>query len=737
MPLQDNDAIRKHLLATFRVEADEHLKAMAALLQELEKGPAERQPPLVEAFFREAHSLKGAARSVSQSAVEMASKGLEGELAAVKRQERALSPDRFGWFHRSLDHLADLLATTDEQPGTVSPPPLPTPTGSLGAPLREEEFLNGSETVRISTDRLTALLVQAEELLGCKSSASHLEAELKALTIDMAQWQESRGMIVSSARGNWRARAKLARRRHPDDRGAGIDKILDALDRDDDWVRSLSERLIQLQSMAERDRRALAGLVDGLQDQMKQALMQPLASLLDALPQLARELARDSGKEVELRIEGPAIELDRRILEQMKDPFIHLLRNAIDHGIEMPAERIGRRKPAQGQIAITVEPLGGNKLELRVTDDGAGIDLEKVKSAAVKLGLVATEQAESLAAADLLEMLFESGLTTSAILTDLSGRGLGLAIVREKVDKLGGSVSAALPDHGGTQFHIMLPTTLANFHGVLVALGECHFVLPSRHVDRVARVSVASIRTMENREAVEIDGEAVAFVRLADILGLQCPAAPEGNRANWQVAVLENAGKRVAFGVDAILGDQEVLVKGLGPQLKRVPNVAGATVLGNGKLVPILSVPDLLKSAARTTPRGAVPAPMPAAGLAPRRSLLVVEDSITSRSLLKNILESAGYRVATAVDGIDALTQLRTEPFDLVVSDVEMPRMNGFDLTAKLRQEKALADLPVVLVTALESREDKERGIEVGANAYIVKSSFDQSNLLEVIGRLI
>ena len=766
---KENDELLKRLLAIFQVEAAEHLKIMSSLFQALEQPAAEEQhAALVEALFREAHSLKGAARSVNLSAIEAICKALESAMSALKgRRFDALAPAWFETVYRALDGLESLLAAgvagqppldaddmtaivrqlealeTPARPTAESPPAEPTPAVvAATTPERLPSVAAGGGTVRVSTARLTALLVQAEELLVFKFTAGHLVGELRGLGADVAQWRKAWGRTARDGRTLRRVQEKHG--------GAAgdkalpvLDKMLDAVERDELAAKAFAERLAALERLAEQERRALAGMVDGLQGDMRQALMLPFASLLELLPKLVRDLARDSGKQVELHIEGAALEIDRRILEQMKDPLIHLIRNAIDHGIETAEARHGAGKPLAGRIAIGIAAKAGNRVELTVADDGAGVDLEKLKAAARKLGLIAAEGVTGELAEELaglggdtaLALMFESGLTTSPILTDLSGRGLGLAIVREKVEKLGGSVAAELPAAGGTLFRIVLPTALATFRGLLVGLGERQFVLPSRSVERVLRMPAANVKTVENRAAVEIGGQAVALVRLADALGLPGPGANVSSGADLQLAVLEASGRRIAFAVDAILGDQEVLVKNLGPQLRRVPNIAGATVLGPGRVVPIINVADLLKSAQRVRPQAAV---APAPTLAQRQhALLVVEDSITARSLLKNILESAGYRVETAVDGIDAMTALRSGQFDLVVSDVEMPRMDGFELTARIRADKKLVELPVVLVTALESREHKERGIEVGANAYIVKSSFDQSNLFAVIRRLL
>ncbi|MEP6878403.1 MAG: response regulator, partial [Nitrosospira sp.] len=314
---------------------------------------------------------------------------------------------------------------------------------------------------------------------------------------------------------------------------------------------------------------------------------------------------------------------------------------------------------------------------------------------------------------------------------------------REKVERLGGSIVIKSSPDDGTAFHLLLPLTLANFRGVLVRANGQLFVIPSTSVERVVRINKKDIRTVENRETVLLDERPVSLVRLGDVLELPRPAAADtamDAQDNASALVLGSGLARIAFQVEEILGEQEVLVKALVRPLTRVRNVAGASVLGTGRVVLVLNVADLLKSAVKRPPVTlAAEHPLPAEKheKAMKPSILVVEDSITSRTLLKSILESAGYRVSTAVDGVDGYTTLKTGAFDLVVSDVEMPRMDGFGLTAKIRADKQFTRLPVVLVTALGSREHRERGIDAGANAYIVKSSFDQSNLLEVVQRLI
>ena len=413
------------------------------------------------------------------------------------------------------------------------------------------------------------------------------------------------------------------------------------------------------------------------------------------------------------------------------------MRNCIDHGIELPQARLAAGKPARASITLRVAAQEGDKVEFVIADDGGGIATAKLASAAVKLGLLTEQRAATASDPELLPLIFQSGVSTSPMITDLSGRGLGLAIVREKVERLGGAISVESQRGVGTTFRIVLPLTLAMYHGITVRVAERIFVLPTFSADRVVRVKRNAVATVETRTMIDVGGTPVPLVRLRDVLELHdAPAGkPDGD---WLVAVvLGAAARRVAFEVDAVEGDQEILMKPLGKCFVRVRNVQGATILPDGTIAAILNVHDLIKSAGKVARAAAHEAVARDPDDAKPRSILVAEESITARGLLKNILEAAGYRIKTAVDGMEAWSMLKLEPFDLLVSDVEMPRMNGFELTGRIRGDKALADLPVVLVTALESREDLERGVDVGANAYILKGGFEQGRLLEAVRRLV
>jgi two-component system, chemotaxis family, sensor kinase CheA len=768
MSTQDDEFLRE-LLATFKVEAEEHLQAMAAGLLELERAPApEAQRRLVETVFRAAHSLKGAARAVDFTDIESLCQSLEEVFAAWKRNERTPSLTALDTLHRALDAVTGALAAPESPGGArvqsdwsslrqslrqlgtaASPSPAREPVQVEAvpavlalaealpppAPAAAEKAL-AEETVRIAVAKLDARLWEAEEMLIAKLTAGQRAADLRELAGRFAAWRKAWVRVEPEVRALRQTHDRPAAGRTDPRLAAGLTRLVEFFDWSLDHLTTIENRVATLGRTAQQDRQVIGKLVDDLLDDSKKLLLLPFASLSASFPKLLRDLCRDLGKEVDLVIRGEKVEIDKRILEEMKDPLIHLLRNCIDHGVETPEQRTRLGKPPRATVNVAVSQVNGNKVEILVSDDGAGIDAEKVKESAVKHGFLSAAEAGQLGDAAARTLIFQSAVSTSPIITRLSGRGLGLAIVREKAEKLDGRVSVESQPGLGTVIRIVLPAMRATFRGILVEVAERLFIVPTVQVERVARVKPEDVQTVEGRETISLGGRAIALVQLAEVLELP-PAEGDGELPPTTIIVLGTGDQRIAFAVNAVLDEQEVLVKPLHKPLSRVRNLAGATVLGSGQVTPVLNVIDLLKSARRA---GGAPARVAARAKpaqAEAKSLLVAEDSITSRMLVKSILESAGYKVKTAVDGMEALTLLRAEHFDLVVSDVEMPRLNGFELTVRIRADKKLAELPVVLVTALESREDRERGIDVGANAYIVKSSFDRSDLLETVRRLV
>jgi two-component system, chemotaxis family, sensor kinase CheA len=770
MPNQEEEFL-KRLRATFNVEAEEHLQAIASGLLELEKSPAPaRQQAVIESVYREAHSLKGAARAVNLSDIEAICQALESVLAVWKQQRIDASTETFDTLHTTVDAIRSLLTAPAEGQGAIDqrrraellqglvrlqtqlpstshrdfaraanrdPEPPAHQAPLVDAPPAPEKSLL-SETVRVSTAVLDARLLQAEEMLAVKLTAAQRAADLRDVMALFEPWRKAWTKFFAETRA-----ARPARDPGESDSGynppvAGSAALTEFIDRNSGFMSALENRLVAVAAQAEQDRQNVGRLVDNLLEDSKRLLMLPFATLTAPLPKLVRDLGRDQGKEVELLVHGDEVEIDKRVLEEMKDAFTHILRNSIDHGVEKPDLRARLNKPRRASINIAASRVNGHMVEILVADDGAGVDLEKLKASAVRHGVVTEAEARSLSEEETLGLMYQSEVSTSQIITEISGRGLGMAIVRAKVEQLGGQISVESKRGVGTTLRMVLPLALAQFRGILVEAAGQLLIVPTVNVERVLRVSPREIQTVENRETIALQGRAVALVRLEALLELPSKTTNRHDDSeHMPVVVVCSAEQRIALTVDAVLHEEEVLVKPFKKPLVRVRNIAGATVLGSGRAVPILNVADLMKSARKSS---SVLRPAPVEGnemKAEQIKILVAEDSITSRMLLKNILESAGYQVKTAVDGMDAFTALREDRFQLVVSDVEMPRLNGFDLTARIRADKRLADLPVVLVTALESREERERGIDAGANAYIIKSNFEQSNLLEAVRRLV
>ena len=765
------DDFLKRLLSTFKVEAAEHVKALSSGLIDLERVPAEQRAPIIEAVFREVHSLKGAARAVGHAEIEGICQSMEGVFSSLKRQEVMLSPGMLDVLHSARRCLEGLLSLVEAELPTAeksavavsirqledllgeqqrvdkqrepsqssvlgSPPPAEAPLQGEALSAQETPASSGA-TVRIGVSKLNSILHQAEGMLSAKLAVGQRTADMENLGSTISSWRPGWRRIHSDLKALQRSLEKTTGPNGLQEHKVQLARVFEFLEWNHAFIRSLENEVTTVARLAMHDRESIGAMVDNLLDDAKKALMLPFSSLLEILPEFVRDLSRDQGKDAKLELRGTEIEVDRRVLEEMKDPLIHLVRNCIDHGIEKSKEREKKKKPTSGTIMIAVSQKDSDKVEIAIADDGCGIQAPKVRSAAIKLGVISPDQSRALSEQDVLQLIFHSGVSTSPLITEVSGRGLGLAIVAEKVERLGGTLTFETLTGVGTTFRIVLPLTLAAFRGLLVRSSDQLFVLPTLNVDRTLIVRRDEITSVENMQAIQLGGTIIPLVRLDEVLQLTGRDRNLELAEHVPVVVLLSAEKRVAFLVDEVLHEQEVLMKSLGPQLSRVRNIASSTVLGNGKVVPVLNVHDLMKSATGIAKAGITPEVVPAKrGEEKQKSILVVEDSITARTLLKNILESGGYDVATAVDGLDAFTQLRTGEFDVVVSDVDMPRMNGFDLTAKIRGDKKLSAIPVVLVTALETREDRERGIDVGADAYIVKSSFDQSNLLEVVRRL-
>jgi len=582
-------------------------------------------------------------------------------------------------------------------------------------------------TIRVATSKLDSLMTQAGELLVAGLKVDQRLKEVGEISHAVEDWNRE-----------WlKIRAAHSHLLH-DERHEEIRPLLKFLDLNQQTLKTLATQVGDLWRGFSRDALHLSRVTTDLGEEVMKVRMLPVSTVFDILPRLVRDLAREKGKEIDLQVEGGETELDRKVLEEIKDPLIHILRNAVDHGIETPEERERAGKPRTGTITLNAFQKGNN-IVIEVSDDGAGINVNKVKRAALKAGLIGSDDVEVISDDEAMRLIFVSGLSTSPIITGISGRGVGMDVVRKNVEALHGHVDVDSRSGQGTKMTLVLPLTLATTQELLVQVGGQIYGIPISTVERIQRIRPQDISTVEGKEAIVVDDDPISLVYLSDVLELSRREEEVRPDQKMPLVILGAGKRRIAFLVDGVVGQQESVVKSLGKQLSRVRNVAGATILGTGQVIMTLNSSDLIKSARGMGGRTGIAARISQAKVkeVQRPTILVVDDSLTTRNLEKNILETAGYDIKVAADGVEALSVLQSDHCDLVVSDILMPEMDGFELTAAVKEHHDLKEIPIILVTALESREDKERGIEVGADAYIVKSTFDQENLLEAVAQLI
>lgn len=774
---KDKEAFLKELLNDFKIEASEHLQSIANGLLKLEKtfqNPESKE--VVEKVFREIHSIKGAARAVNQLHIERLCMSMESVFYQVRKGSISLEPSMFDVFLQFTDMLDKMLKEIDSttkrvsennirklsvkilalsqvkapvskkanDPGiaekpiteTASQATMPSsvdsaddteslqdttpPTDTQPADQQPKTAdSTGQETIRVASSKLSEILNRAEELITIKSRLQHQAGQLHALAGQLSNCQKKFEERAAGSNDNL-SKADLAEK-----------------EREQEQLKKSRNELAALVGSMDNLQNAAGRSVDELILSIRKSMMQPFSSLFMIVPRIVRDLSKEFNKEVHLDLKGAEIEIDRRILEEMKDPLIHLIRNCIDHGMESRDERQRKNKPATGVLNITASIESGQKIQIWISDDGRGINREKLISAALKSGKVTKDEVQQMSEKEINMLIFRSGVSTSPYITDVSGLGLGMAIVAEKIAGLGGSIDVESEKDKGSIFSITLPQTLATFRGVHVKASDSSFLIPTSAIAKALKIWPADIRKVESRNTITFENETIGLVGLADVLGIR--RRHTGKKSNaLEGLIIHHALKKLVFIVEGVFGEQEGVVKPLGLQGGNVRNIAGAILTGDGTVLPVLNVAELMESAT-----GKSYAAVDEGEFSTRNDtkqeqiqVLVAEDSITVRNMLRNYLDSAGFVVTTAVDGMDAFERLQSDTFDIVVSDVEMPRMNGFELTEKLRTDARTTSLPVILVTALESAEDRRRGMEAGANAYIVKSSFEKGNLIDTIKRL-
>ena len=737
------------LVATFRAEVQERLGSMSAGLLRLEDHSAPKQ--LVAALFRDAHTVKGSARMLS----------LDGVVELSHRAEDLLGALRDGRMHVRKD-LVDLLLVTVEAisrslPGAerkVGAQPLaavidaldqalagvePIVVPRLGDGIESDAEIDfedvvpasrGGEHVRVPTRRVHGLL----DVVG--------EAELDVRRVDLHAL-DAIGLAGEQARLIRNIRAMMLENdTSPAEVTDSITALVGVNDR-------LAGSLRDLRSRTEEASVRLARVRDGAMS----LAMVPVRRVLAAFPALVREVGTAVGREVELHMSGTELELDVRVLDGVADALRHLVTNAIDHGIEEASIREAAGKPPRGRVDVTARN-SGSAVVIEVADDGGGIDVETLRERAIELGLLARDSVISDIAVH--RVLFEPGFTSRHDVTSTSGRGVGLDVVETQVEALGGIVEVESEVGRGTRFILTVPVTLGVMRCLLVRCGDERYAIPLSGIVETIGMSDAVIHEVAGTRVLLRGDESIPVAELGAALGVVGSGDP-------RVLVVSRLGRDgdLAWAVDSVDGEREVVVKDLGGFLGHVSGVTGATIDGDGSIVLLVDVRDLVGSRQPARGAGLTTTRMTTAGLVQavgsevddmraqggvatlerhataRPKVLVVEDSVGVRELQRAILESAGYDVTTAVDGTDGAARLQQEPVDLVLSDVEMPGMDGFTLTRTIRATRGWENVPVVIMTSRGDDADKRAGLDAGADAYLLKSEFDQHELIDTVRRLV
>jgi two-component system, chemotaxis family, sensor kinase CheA len=674
----------------FRVEARELLEGLGRTVLELERG--EGGKGAVGRLLRLAHTLKGASRVVKQPSIAELAHAIEDIFEPCRDGTGAIPHERTTEVLGMLDVIAGKLAALDA--------PSPEPKGEARPPAREESF----ETVRVELDEIDALL----------DGVSEASVQLTALRREAEKVERARqlaGSLLENA----------APQHHAGTNGSG--RI----------GGGAKERAMvdELRNQLERLGRAFAsgiGLVESefaqVRDAANRLRLLPAAALFASLERTARDAAQSLHKEVLFESSGGANRMDAHVLTALREALPHVVRNAVAHGIESPQERASMGKPQQGRIELRVERRG-DRVAFICNDDGRGIDLEAVRRTAVRRGLLPAADAPSLGMEQAVQIILKGGVTTSGEVDEISGRGIGLDVVREAAARLNGEVSVLSEAGRGTSLEICVPVSITSLSALEVETGGTVGALPLDAVRQTMRVADREIARSAEMDSIVYQNRAIAFLPLARALHKN--AAPDPKRRFWSAVVLEARCGIAAIGVDRLLGTRTVVVRSLPSLTAAEAVVAGASLDAEGNPQLVFDPEGLVAAAYLGR------APTVSVAAAKRSCVLVIDDSLTTRMLEQSILESAGYEVDVATSGEDGMEKARAKSYGLFLVDVEMPGMDGFEFVARTRSDASLSVVPAILVTSRNAVEDRARGEQVGARGYIVKGEFDQRHLLRLI----
>ena len=760
------------MLELFRLEAESQTTVLSAGVLAIEE--LEKSPRTVESMMRAAHSLKGAARIVGLDPAVRVAHALEDVFVAAGKGTLRVQPRHADRLLAAIDFLGEIAKAADalepsgpwparadavvtelvalavdasgpaevpaasvpapaDEPRTEPPrpaPAAPSPPADPAPPTPPTEPPPPTAVVRPADQIDRVVRVSADSLTRLVGLAGESLVETRQLRpfVDSLVAVRSAEVDLGDAIAALDERLKAGDVPVP----ANVAAMLTTLrERADANLAAITRHVEDFESFARRNE----DLSNRLHHEVITSRMRPLADGIRGFPRLVRDLARTLGKQVRFEVRGEQEGVDRDILDKLEAPLSHLIRNSLDHGLESPEERAAAGKPPIGTIRLEARHRAG-MLQITLGDDGRGIDVEHLRAKAVARGLVARQVADQLTELELLEFLFLPGFSTKDHVTEISGRGVGLDVVQSMVKSVGGSVRVATQPGRQTTFMLQLPITMSVIRALLVQIGGEPYAFPLTRIDHILYCRSGDIRSVEGRQYFNRDGVSIGLVMAAQILEAQAPPPADP----MPVVVISDRGQQFGMIVDSFIGERDLEVRPLDPRLGKVPDVNSASLLENGDPVLIVDVEDLVRSIdnvlmGRRLSR--VEFERMAEQARQRKRILVVDDSITVRELERQLLQARGFLVDVAVDGMDGWNAIRGTHYDLVVTDVDMPRMDGIGLVSLIKADPVRRDVPVVIVSYKDREEDRLRGLDAGANRYLTKSSFHDETFVDTIVDLV
>ena len=741
MPIDIDPLLMQQLLETFRVELEERIQIITESLLTLETDiSAAAQKEVLDEMFRAAHNIKGASRGIGLENTAKLAHHLENLFTALQRGEIYLQDQIVNICLLGLDTLRDLLdiegqgnqpgeeyeqllsqlqmavsgqlTATKQQPSISDKIPASKTTIEAGDVSVSTAANASADSIRIPVQRLNRIAALANEL------------QITQLRVEQHQ---SQGRKISGL-------SKQLRRYWSKMMSSNIKTNRWAFSEGADLIMELETLCQNIDNSLRTTHSLIKPLTTKLKDDVHELRLIPAETVLTPLKRVVRDIAQTENKKVELIFEGGQLEMDRVVLEKIRDPLIHLLRNAVDHGIESPQQRIKIGKNETGKIIISLA-RDGNNVILKIADDGAGIDLKAIKDKVLDLELSSKAELNEMDKEQLADFIFRPGFSSRKNISETSGRGVGLDVVCSNLQMLKGQVSVSSSQQQGSLFLLTIPFTMASEYGLFVRCCDQVFVIPAQSIKRILEVSATDIINVESKQAILLDENPIPLQKLSKLLNLAESKAPETDI--YQIIVIRSGWRQIALVVNEILGEQEMVIKSLNKPLNNLPNFSGGTLANDGNIILVLDTEDLIRTSTNNSVAPSILDKNTSQQKHAATKILVVDDSITTRTLEVSILQRQGYQVQAVVNAEEALEVLQTEKFDLVITDVEMPGMNGFELTHQIRTELGLDSLPVIIVTSLSSEADRRRGLEVKADAYIVKSDFESKELLNTVAQLI